>query len=395
MIVQEKHQLILCGTATGAVCVWNYSGDASFVAKIEGHTDRVSCISADKNDNKFVSGSHDKTVRLWEPDSAGNWDCTHTYSDHSQSICCVENHGSIIISGANDTSLRIFDTRVSKVVGSLEGHTGAVMCVQFDPWQGGEVSTSADGSGIPYVVSGSRDTSVKVWDLRTQKCVHTLNNHHDWVRRVAFDNQRIVSCSFDCTLKIWDINTGRCMRDLQGHTGSVNCFQYSARTLLLASGSGDGTIKIWDMESGSCLKTLKGHTDEVICLNFDDEKSRLASGSFDQSVRLWDISAGKCEKVLRGHTDWVYSLYLQGNRIFTGSWDNTVKIWDVDDSLKRSGVGTPVPSQRSLVTALNLSAISPSSPSATSSPHLSTPPIQNGASPVPQPKTPANLKRVS
>ena len=121
MIVQEKHQLILCGTATGAVCVWNYSGDASFVAKIEGHTgkhltspffngklDRVSCISADKNDNKFVSGSHDKTVRLWEPDSAGNWDCTHTYSDHSQPICCVETHGPIIISGANDTSLRIF-----------------------------------------------------------------------------------------------------------------------------------------------------------------------------------------------------------------------------------------------------------------------------------------------
>lgn len=38
MIIQEKHQLILCGTATGAVCVWNYSGDTSFIAKLEGHT---------------------------------------------------------------------------------------------------------------------------------------------------------------------------------------------------------------------------------------------------------------------------------------------------------------------------------------------------------------------
>lgn len=56
-----------------------------------------------------MSGSHDKTVRVWAPDSAGNWDCTHTYSDHSQSICCVENHGSMIISGANDSSLHIFD----------------------------------------------------------------------------------------------------------------------------------------------------------------------------------------------------------------------------------------------------------------------------------------------
>lgn len=90
------------------------------------------------------------------------------------------------------------------------------MCVQFDPWQGvqpsinknnkfsgGEVSNADSSSGgIPYVVSGSRDTSVKVWDLRTQKCIHTLNNHHDWVRRVAFDAHRIVSCSFDCTLKV-------------------------------------------------------------------------------------------------------------------------------------------------------------------------------------------------
>lgn len=77
------------------------------------------------------------------------------------------------------------------------------MCVQFDD----VVENPQDGASSlsissPYIVSGSRDTTVRVWDVRTLRPVHTLTDHTDWVRRVQFDHNRIVSGSYDCTLKV-------------------------------------------------------------------------------------------------------------------------------------------------------------------------------------------------
>ena len=79
------------------------------------------------------------------------------------------------------------------------------MCVQFDDVstesKDGEPPILGDGS-FPYIVSGSRDTTVRVWDARTLRSVHTLTDHTDWVKRVQFDSNKIVSGSYDCTVKV-------------------------------------------------------------------------------------------------------------------------------------------------------------------------------------------------
>lgn len=101
--------------------------------------------------------------------------------------------------------------RAGRCVGSLNGHSGVVMCVQFDDVindnnDGGSPRTLNSSSNsnvtLPYIISGSRDTTVRVWDVRTLRPVHTLTDHSDWVRRVHFDSERIVSGSYDCTVKV-------------------------------------------------------------------------------------------------------------------------------------------------------------------------------------------------
>ncbi|OQV10217.1 WD domain-containing protein, partial [Cladophialophora immunda] len=78
---------------------------------------------------------------------------------------------------------------------------------------------SPDGS---RVASGSDDKTVRVWDVQTGECQHTLEGHSDWVRDVVFspDGSRVVSGSDDNTVRVWDLQTGAAMLCYQTDTYS-------------------------------------------------------------------------------------------------------------------------------------------------------------------------------
>lgn len=75
---------------------------------------------------------------------------------------------------------------------------------------------------------------------------------------------RVVSGSRDATLRVWDIDTGECLHVLLGHVAAVRCVQYDGR--LVVSGAYDYTVKVWNPEREECLHTLQGHTNRVYSL---------------------------------------------------------------------------------------------------------------------------------
>lgn len=75
---------------------------------------------------------------------------------------------------------------------------------------------------------------------------------------------RVVSGSRDATLRVWDINTGACLHVLVGHLAAVRCVQYDGR--LVVSGAYDYMVKVWNPKNQECLHTLQGHTNRVYSL---------------------------------------------------------------------------------------------------------------------------------
>ena len=75
---------------------------------------------------------------------------------------------------------------------------------------------------------------------------------------------RVVSGSRDATLRVWDVETGECLHVLVGHVAAVRCVQYDGR--LVVSGAYDYTVKVWDPEREEGLHTLQGHTNRVYSL---------------------------------------------------------------------------------------------------------------------------------
>ena len=150
-------------------------------------------------------------------------------------------NGARVVTGSGDKTIRIWDPESGAIVGEpLTGHNEGVTSVAYSP----------DGR---HIISGSDDSTIRTWDAETGAPVgDPLEGHIDWVRSVAYspDGRHIISGSEDYTIRIWDADTGAPVGDpLEGHTNSVGSVAYSPDGRHIVSGSDDGTIRTWDAEA--------------------------------------------------------------------------------------------------------------------------------------------------
>ncbi|MBI5282179.1 MAG: TIR domain-containing protein, partial [Candidatus Solibacter usitatus] len=242
-------------------------------------------------------------------------------SGHSGVVtsCAWSPDGARVVSGSSDTSVKIWDAASGACLRTLCGHESPVTTCAWSP----------DGA---RVVSGSWDHSVKIWDAASGACLLTLSGHEHWVSSCAWspDGARIVSGSYDHSVNIWDAVSGACLRTLSGHGNVVTCCAWSPDGARVVSGSRDNSVKLWDAASGACLLTLSGHESFVYSCAWSPDGARVVSGAGDRSIKIWNAVSGACLRTLSGHEGPVSSCAWSpdGARVVSGSGDDSVKIWD-------------------------------------------------------------------
>jgi len=165
----------------------------------------------------------------------------------------------------------------------FKGHSNGIICLQFDD---------------TFLITGSYDTTIKVWDIETGEEIRTLTGHTLGVRALQFDDSKLISGSMDSTLKIWNYRTGQCLNTLPGHTKGVISLHFDSS--LLVSGSVDKTIRVWNFDRGSCV-TLRGHRDWVNSVKLHSPSRTILSASDDMTVKIWDLDTSTCIRTLEGH----------------------------------------------------------------------------------------------
>jgi WD40 repeat protein/transcriptional regulator with XRE-family HTH domain len=159
-----------------------------------------------------------------------------------------------------------------------------------------EVTTCAISPNGDYIVSGSFDCTLKVWDARTGAERLTLYGHTDlvWGCAISPSSDFIVSAARDNTLKIWDAQTGANRLTLRGHKGSVEACAVSPRGDYIVSASEDNTLRVWDAQTGRERLTLHGHKDWVKACAISPNSKFIVSVSNDCTLRFWDAQTGAC-----------------------------------------------------------------------------------------------------
>ncbi len=246
-----------------------------------------------------------------------------TLDGHSGTILGVafDPQGKTLASTSSYKWVKLWDAGSGMLIRSLGGHEGAVNSVAFNP-QGRALA------------SGSSDNTVKLWDVVTGTLLRSLKGHKNDVNCVAFDPQghALASASSDNTVKLWDAGSGKLLRTHEGHNHAVSCVAFDSKGQLLASGGVDETVKLWDVSSGNLLRTLEGHKERVNSVAFDPQSQALASGSADGTVKHWTLNSGKLIRTLEGHTGDVESVAFSANGrlLASKSRDQTIRLWNCD-----------------------------------------------------------------
>ncbi len=228
---------------------------------------------------------------------------------------------------------------------TFTGHRGSILSLAFSP----------DNN---LLASASKDATVRIWDLNTNKQIGKLKGHRKDVLSVAFspNGKIIATASEDSTIIFWDAATFKSMgSSLKAHNFQVWSLAFSPNGKYLASGSYDTNIIIWNVETMAELGRFTQHKKTVYSLAFSPDSKKLVSGSFDKTLRLWDIeNLQPIGEPMRKHSKVVNSVAFSpdGKIIASASDDKTIILWDAET---RQPIGKPITWHKSWIRAVAFS----------------------------------------
>jgi len=326
MAVSPDGKRIVSGSVDKTVKVWDAATGAELMT-LRGHDEGVGSVAFSPDGKRIVSGSEDNTIKIWDAATGAELMTLRGHSDKVWSVAFSPG-GKRIVSGSRDKMVKVWDATNGDELMTIRGHQRMIGPVSFSPDGRRIVSGSMD-----WTIKEPWNQTIKVWDAATGAEVMTLRGRHtDIILSIAFspDGERIVSGSFDETVKVWDAATGAEIMTLRGHKLAVADVAFSTDGRQIVSGSNDGTIKVWDVSTGTELMTLLGHENEVRSVAFSPDGMHIISGSRDKTIKMWDATIRAGAVTLSGHRGGFFSIAFSpdGKRLVSGSNDNMIKVWD-------------------------------------------------------------------
>ncbi|KNG47737.1 mitogen-activated protein kinase organizer 1 [Stemphylium lycopersici] len=274
------------------------------IAKLTGHNGIVHAVAYSSGTQSYIlTGSSDRTIRLYNPKNAPPNSTAPTPSSQQQQrppglVNKYTAHGyevlSIDVNAANDKfvstggdkTVFLWDVQTAQTVRRWTGHAGRVNRGVF----GGEADS--------VIVTGSFDGTVRVWDVRSNayKPIMLFSHAKDSVSDVAVHDAEIVAASVDGRVRSYDLRSGMCQVDVIGPPCTSIAVSNKGTEVLLSSL--DSSVRLMDRVNGELLKSYKDdafvNTELRVRSTLGLNDSVVVSGSDHGMVFAWDMLEGTC-----------------------------------------------------------------------------------------------------
>jgi WD40 repeat protein/serine/threonine protein kinase len=325
------------------------------------HSATVNAVAVSPDGKLVLTGTADKTVYLWDlatrehravqcstpiravafhpkggkflvacGSSAQLWDLARLQEigqlTHSQPVLAVafSPDGKFMVTGSRDTTLRLWDTDTCEVINQLSPRQGEVGALAF----------SSDGT---ILVTGGTDKTARLWRTANWQPIGAPIPHPGRVQAVAIHRDRVLTGGDDKTARLWGIAACQSDKTSWQHEGPVSAVAVSPDGQTAVTGSWDKSVRLWDTVTHEPIGKPLPHGDQVLTVAFSPDSQILAAGCWDGTASLWSAKSGRQLHQLKQHRRTVLAIAFSpdGTKVLTGSADKTAQQWVV-------GTGEPV-----------------------------------------------------
>ena len=325
LLINKQTNKIIVGTSDQNLIYYDMNNFEQLKLLIGYHDEIIDIKYVNSNNNddkntKLVIATNSEKVKVYDIKNE-DW---KIMNGHTDIVICldVSNNNTMIITGSKDKTIKIWNTDKYKCITTCQGHTEAISAVSF-----GKKTSN-------FFLSGSRDKTIKYWNISGNSVVsrYTIKGHDkDLNALVVAPNDKIFATgSQDKLIKIWNTKDGNLIGTLKGHSRGIWSIDFSPIDKCLVSSSSDKTIKLWSITTMSCLKTFEGHGTSVLKVLYINTGTQLISSGSDGILKLWSIKNHSCVNTFDEHTDKVWSIAISKdeNSLVTGGADSQIQIWN-------------------------------------------------------------------
>jgi WD40 repeat protein len=294
------------------------SGAVASCRVFEGHSRPVMSVAFAADGRHFLSGSQDRSVRLWDVESGKQIRCMTGHTGGVNSVA-LSFDGGLALSGSEDKCVHLWELPSGRELRRFRGYRGVVTSVIFY-------------GDARKALSASRERTVHLWELATGKELKQFKGHTNEVLCLAAapKSGRFLSGGRDSSIRVWTMHDGReAQRFVVKAPGFVLSVAFSPDENLAVAGYSDGAIYLYDLHKEGDPRRWQGHAGRVTSAVFTPDGQHILSGGQDRTVRLWDAGTGQELLCLKGHGDEVTSVAVspEGRAALSSSLDGTVRLW--------------------------------------------------------------------